>query len=175
MRTRMKQTPSQQSVISWVDQSMDQLSDWNYQIWSYAEPAWREYQSAAWYVEKLKAEGFTVEECSAGMPTAFYASWSNGEGPSVATYAEYDAVPGNCQAATTSRQPREGLSEHAAGHTDPHSALGMSAFGGLLATKAAMEKHNIKGTLRFTGEPAEKSGAQSRFMRPKVTMMIWMV
>ena len=32
----------------------------------------------------------------------------------------------------------------------------MSAFGGLLATKAVMEKHNIKGTLRFTGEPAEK-------------------
>ncbi len=152
----MKQAPSQQSAINWVDQSMDQLSVWNHQIWSYAEPAWREYQSAAWYIEKLKAEGFAVEESSADMPTAFYASWSNGDGPSVATYAEYDAVPGNCQAATTTRQPCEGLSEHAAGHTDPHSALGISALGGLLATKAAMKKHNIKGILRFTGEPAEK-------------------
>ncbi len=152
----MKSTAAQQSAITWIDQSMSQLSDWNYRIWSYAESAWREYNSAAWYVEKLTAEGFTVEQASAGMPTAFYAHWSNGEGPSVATYAEYDAVPGNCQAATTTEQPRQGLSVHAAGHTDPHSALGMSALGGLLAAKAVMQKHDIKGTLRFTGEPAEK-------------------
>jgi aminobenzoyl-glutamate utilization protein B len=71
-------------------------------------------------------------------------------------YAEYDAVPGNCQAATTMQRSRNGLSVHAGGHTDPHSGLGMGGLGGLLATKAAMEKFGIAGTLRFTGEPAEK-------------------
>ena len=54
------------------------------------------------------------------------------------------------------KRPRPGLSVHAGGHTDPHSGLGISALGGLLATKAAMERHGIGGTLRFTGEPAEK-------------------
>jgi aminobenzoyl-glutamate utilization protein B len=34
--------------------------------------------------------------------------------------------------------------------------LGIGTLGGLLATKAAMEKHGIKGGLRYTGEPAEK-------------------
>ena len=147
---------TQQSAIDWVNGQMHQLSDWNYHIWSLAEPAWREYESAAWYVKTLKQMGFEVEEESGQMPTAFAASWSNGKGPSVACYAEYDAVPGNCQAATTQKQSRDGLSEHAAGHTDPHSALGISSLGGLLAAQAVMIKHDIKGTLRFTGEPAEK-------------------
>jgi aminobenzoyl-glutamate utilization protein B len=71
-------------------------------------------------------------------------------------YAEYDAVPGNCQKAATYRAPRPGLSRFAGGHTDPHSALGIGALAGVLAAKAAMEKHSLKGTLRFMGEPAEK-------------------
>jgi aminobenzoyl-glutamate utilization protein B len=71
-------------------------------------------------------------------------------------YAEYDAVPGNCQDAATVKRPRPGLSPQAGGHTDPHSALGTGSLGGLLACKAAMERHGIRGTLRFTGEPAEK-------------------
>ena len=52
--------------------------------------------------------------------------------------------------------PRDGLSVHAGGHTDPHSGLGIASLGGLLATKAAMQRFNIKGGLQFTGEPAEK-------------------
>ena len=38
----------------------------------------------------------------------------------------------------------------------PHSALGLGALGGLLAAKAAMEKHGLPGKLVFFGEPAEK-------------------
>ncbi|MCE8006920.1 amidohydrolase [Aestuariivita sp.] len=147
---------AQSDAVSQVDARMPKLSDWCATLFEYGETAWREYQSAAWYVERLRAEGFTVEEGSGGMPTAFCAEWSNGDGPVIGMYAEYDAVPGNCQAASTRREPREGLGYQAGGHTDPHSGLGISALGGLLATKAAMEKHGIKGGLRFTGEPAEK-------------------
>ncbi|MDU8911213.1 amidohydrolase [Aestuariicoccus sp. MJ-SS9] len=132
------------------------VSDWCATIFDYGEPAWREYRSAGWYVARLRAEGFTVEEGSGGMPTAFCAEWSNGPGPVVGMYAEYDAVPGNCQAAAPEPRPRDGLGVMAAGHTDPHSGLGIGALAGLLATKAAMERHGIAGGLRFTGEPAEK-------------------
>ncbi|EPX85583.1 hypothetical protein [Salipiger mucosus] len=134
----------------------DELSQWCATIFDFAEPAWREYRSAAWYVERLRAEGFTVEEGSGGMPTAFCAEWSNGDGPAVGMYAEYDAVPGNNQAARPERALREGLGAMAAGHTDPHSALGIGSLAGLLATKAAMQTLGIRGRLRFTGEPAEK-------------------
>lgn len=147
---------AKQDVLSWVDRHALELSEWHRVIWEYAEPAFREYKSSAWYVERLRAEGFSVEAGSAGMPTAFAATFSNGPGPTIAAYAEYDAVPGNCQAAAPRQQPRRGLSKYAPGHTDPHSALGMSALGGALAVKAAMQRHRIGGTIKFFGEPAEK-------------------
>ena len=149
-------TEAKRTASNWVDAHANDLSDWNQTIWHYGETAWREYKSARWYVERLRAEGFEVEEGSGGMPTAFAARYSRGEGPVLAGYAEYDGVPGNCQAASTRKEPRAGLSEHAGGHTDPHSALGIGALGGILAAKAAMEAHGLGGTLRFFGEPAEK-------------------
>lgn len=144
------------NIIDWVDRNEKNLSDWNQIIWNYGETAWREYRSSAWYVDLLKEEGFEVEQGSGGMPTAFCAVWRNGDGPTIGGYAEYDAVPGNCQAADTVERPRDGLSKYAGGHTDPHSALGIGSLGGFLAAKSVMEKHNIPGTLKFFGEPAEK-------------------
>jgi aminobenzoyl-glutamate utilization protein B len=149
-------TAGKRLVFDWVESHAATLSSWHQVIWHYAEPALREYRSAAWYVKTLEASGFTVEAGSGGMPTAFVATYRRGDGPTLATYAEYDAVPGQCQAATTREQPRAGLSRHAAGHTDPHSALGISALGGALAAKDAMEKLDIHGTLKVFGEPAEK-------------------
>jgi aminobenzoyl-glutamate utilization protein B len=147
---------AQATAIAHIQSTASDLSLACQTIFAFGETAWREYESAAWYVKRLRQGGFVVEEGSAGMPTAFSAEWSNGDGPIIGMYAEYDAVPGNCQAATTRREPRAGLGYQAGGHTDPHSGLGIAGLGGLLATKAAMEKHGIKGGLRFTGEPAEK-------------------
>lgn len=152
---------------NWVDVHKKDISDWHQKIWHFAEPAFREYKSAYWYVELLKNYGFEVEEGSAEMPTAFVARWSNGEGPVISAYAEYDAVPGNCQAATTNQKPREGLSRYAAGHTDPHSALGIGSLTGVLATQAAMIEHHISGTLVYFGEPAEKVRASKPYHAAK--------
>ena len=139
-----------------IKRRMPEFSDWSAHIWELGETAWREYQSAAFYVDLLRKEGFEVETGSAGMPTAFCATWSNGDGPTIGGYAEYDGIPGNCQAATPHKAPRDGLSEHAGGHTDPHSALGVSALAGFLATKAAMQEHNIPGKLKFFGADISK-------------------
>jgi aminobenzoyl-glutamate utilization protein B len=149
-------TSAQATALACLDGIQPSLSQWTRTIFDFGETAWREYQSAAWYVARLRQEGFSVEEGSGGMPTAFCAHWTNGAGPTIGMYAEYDAVPGNCQDAATVKQPRPGLGVEAGGHTDPHSGLGMAGLGGLLATKAAMQRHGIAGTLRFTGEPAEK-------------------
>ncbi|MFQ5984488.1 MAG: amidohydrolase [Alphaproteobacteria bacterium] len=143
------------AALDWVEAHERDLSAWHQVIWRFAEPAWREYRSAAWYVDLLRREGFEVEEGSAGMPTAFRARWGEGR-PALATYAEYDAVPGHSQEPVPYPCPRKGFHRWAAGHTDPHSALGIGALGGLLAAKAAIERHGLRGTLVFFGEPAEK-------------------
>ncbi|MEO8667372.1 MAG: amidohydrolase, partial [Bauldia sp.] len=149
-------SPAQASALGWLDANHAALSSDHMTIWDFHEPSWREYKSSTWYMDRLEREGFTVERGTAGMPTAFRARWSNGPGPVIAGYAEYDAVPGQSQAPVPYRKPRDGVSPRAAGHTDPHSALGIGSFGGFLAARHAMEKYGIGGTLVFFGEPAEK-------------------
>lgn len=148
-------TPEKQTAFAWIDKNKKTLSAHHMTIWHYAETAWREYKSAKLYVDLLRKAGFDVEEGSATMPTAFCATYGKG-GPVLGAYAEYDAVPGMSQAPVPYRKPRPGFHRWAAGHTDPHSALGMGAFAGLMAAKAAMDRHKLKGTLKFFGEPAEK-------------------
>ncbi len=149
-------TPAQATALAALDARRAELSQWCSTIFDFGETAWREYRSADWYVQRLRAEGFTVEEGSGGMPTAFCAEWGNSDGPVIGLYAEYDGIPGNCQAREPRRAPRPGLGFQAGGHTDPHSGLGIAGLGAVLAIKAAMERHGIAGGIRFTGEPAEK-------------------
>lgn len=144
------------TAIDFVDENRKWLSEFHQEIWRYAEPAFREYKSAEAYVKLLRGEGFDVEEGSGEMPTAFCAVWGEGK-PVVGGFSEYDAVPGCTQAAVPYRKPRdENLHPWAAGHTDPHSALGTGALFGFLAAKRAMEEHGLEGTLKLLGEPAEK-------------------
>ncbi len=104
-------TEASVSALNFIDDHKADLSASARTMFDFGETAWREYRSADWYVHRLRQEGFDVEAGSAGMPTAFCAHWTNkagmsGQAPTIGMYAEYDAVPGNCQAAVTSRQPR---------------------------------------------------------------------
>ncbi|TRO50663.1 amidohydrolase, partial [Candidatus Bathyarchaeota archaeon] len=145
-----------QTALDYLEENREWLSRFHMEIWNYAEPAFREYKSAAAYVKLLRDDGWTVEEGSGEMPTAFCAVWGKGK-PVIGGFAEYDAVPGTTQANVPYKKPRdENLHPYAAGHTDPHSGLGTGSLFGFLAAKHAMEKHGLKGSLKFFGEPAEK-------------------
>ena len=50
----------QQSAVKYVDENTDWLSAFHQEIWHYAEPAFREYRSAAAYVKLLREQGFEV-------------------------------------------------------------------------------------------------------------------
>ena len=62
-----------QAALGFVDENRQWLSDFHMEIWNLAEPAFREYRSAATYVKLLRDDGWTVEEGSGEMPTAFCA------------------------------------------------------------------------------------------------------
>ncbi|WP_214106249.1 hypothetical protein [Acrocarpospora catenulata] len=147
----------QRKAIEIIAAERARLSDFHMRIFDYAEPAWREYRSAEAYVNLLRTEGFHVEESSAGMPTAFCATWENGRGgPTVGMYAEYDATPGYSQDPVPYRSPRAGLHKWAPGFTDSHHTLGVGSLTGVLAAKRALEGTNVPVRLKFFGEPAEK-------------------
>ena len=128
---------AKQFAFDWVNENEQRLSDFDMEIWRYAEPAWREYRSAKAYVDLLRDEGFEVEVGSGEMPTAFLATWGT-RGPVIGSYAEYDAVPGNSQQPVPYQAPREGLHPYAAGHTDPHSMLASPR-----ASPAKTERRNV--------------------------------
>jgi hypothetical protein len=133
------------------------LSDWHQLIWHFAEPAFREYKSSAWYVEKLRAEGFTVEAGIGRHADRFRCNVHERRGTDGRHLCRVRCRTRKLSGRRDGSQgPVSGLSKYAPGHTDPHSALGISALGGALAAKAAMQKFGIGGTLKLFGEPAEK-------------------
>jgi aminobenzoyl-glutamate utilization protein B len=144
---------TQQTAVADVEARSDELRAVNKAIWEFAEVGLEERRSSALLVEKLKSAGFEVETGTAGMPTAFVASYGSGK-PVIALLAEYDALPGMSQKASPAR---EAVVADAPGHACGHSGLGTGTLGAVLAAKAAMEKHGLKGTIRLYGTPAEET------------------
>ena len=52
---------------------------------------------------------------------------------------------------------REAVKNGLPGHACAHSGLGAGALGAAIAVKTALEKHNLKGTIRLYGTPAEET------------------
>lgn len=145
--------PPQQTAVAEVDALESELKDVNGSIWNWAEVGLQETKSSGLLMEKLKAAGFSVESGLSDMPTAFVATYGSGK-PVIGILAEYDALPGMSQKVSPRR---EVLHEGAAGHACGHSGLGTGALGAAMAVKAAMDKHQLKGTIRLYGTPAEET------------------
>ena len=124
-------------------------------IWSYAELGLEEYNSAALLTSVLEDEGFKVERGVAGMPTAFVASFSNGDGPTIGILGEYDAL------AELSQVSGSGLEDPivpgAPGHGCTHNTMGTAAAATVVAVKEAMTKGKFTGTIKMFGSPAEET------------------
>ncbi len=146
-------SPAQLSATAVVDSQAEDLKAVNQAIWKLAEVGLQEHQSSALLIEKLADAGFAIRSGVAGMPTAFVASYGEGK-PVIGILAEYDALPGMSQKVSPRREPEQ---ESAAGHACGHSGLGTAALGAALAVKEALAKHNLSGTVRLYGTPAEET------------------
>lgn len=132
-----------------------QYSDIAHRIWAYNEVGFQETRSSALLQQTLAAEGFSIQAGVAGMPTAFVASYGQGE-PVVALLAEYDALPGISQAASAERAPGgEAVSGHACGH----HLLGTASVAAAVAVRHWLEATGQAGTIRLYGTPAEEGGS----------------
>ena len=141
------------TAIEDVDRRSDELKAVNHAIWEFAEVGLQEHQSSKLLISKLRDNGFDVTRGVSDMPTAFVASYGSGK-PVIGILAEYDALPGMSQKAEPSRSP---VNDGDPGHACGHSGLGTGALGAALAVKAAMDRHEIKGTIRLYGTPAEET------------------
>ena len=130
-------------------------------IWEYAELSLQEFKSADCYCRVLEEEGFRVERGTAGLETAFTASFGSGR-PVIGILAEYDALSGLSQ--------KGGVICHdpavpgGNGHGCGHNLLGAGALAGAIGVKAALEAGDLPGTVILFGCPGEEGGAAKAFM-----------
>jgi aminobenzoyl-glutamate utilization protein B len=146
-------TPIQTEMVKYLDSIRPELVSVNQDIWTFAEVGLEEHRSAARLIGVLKKAGFKVQEGVAGMPTAFVAEYGSGA-PVIAILAEYDALPELSQETTGQRKAAPGRTT---GHGCGHCALGTAAVGAALAVKEVYDKHQLKGTIRLYGTPAEET------------------
>ena len=146
-------SPAQQTAVDAVESRADELAAINRAVWEYAEVGLQEHKSAALLIRTLSEQGFAVEEGVAGMPTAFVAEYGEGA-PVIGILAEYDALPGLSQQAVPYREP---VADGAPGHACGHSGLGAAAVEAAIAVKDAIDRHQLQGTIRLYGTPAEET------------------
>lgn len=144
-------------VVDEESQLLTRISD---AVWGYAEIALLEYKSCKLLAEAAGREGFQVEQGIADLPTAFVATYGSGR-PIIGILAEYDALPGLSQADTPFHKA---LLEGGAGHGCGHNLFGAGSLGAAMALKRTMEKHNLKGTIKLYGCPAEEDVGGKLYM-----------
>jgi aminobenzoyl-glutamate utilization protein B len=155
--------PEKQTARAWVDDHRDLIVDAHQQAWELAEVGLQETATSKLLADILEENGFTVERGVAGMPTAFVATYGSGS-PVIGMMAELDALPGLSQEAVPYQQSRGTAGGAVAGHGCGHCGYAATALGAALAVKAAMELHNLPGTIKCFGCPAEETLVGKVFM-----------
>jgi aminobenzoyl-glutamate utilization protein B len=144
----------------WISENEKMIIEASDTVWNLAELGLVEEKSAKYLATILEEHGFTIEMGVADMPTAFVATYGSGD-PTIGFMGEYDALPGLSQKAVPYQDPIE---EGAPGHGCGHNIHGVTGVMGATATKVVMEKHGLKGTLKFFGTPAEETYSGKVFM-----------
>ena len=125
------------------------------QLWEWAELGYLETQSSGLLQTTLANAGFEIDSGVGGIPTAFTATFGNGE-PVIGIMGEFDALPGISQAAVPYAETLEGKPS---GHACGHNLFGAGSLGAALAVKDWLQDTGKPGTVRFYGTPAEEGGS----------------
>ncbi len=148
------------AILASVEKHQQELIKLSDEIWSFAETAMRETQSAKVLADYAELQGFKVTRGVAAIPTAFIAEFGSGK-PIIGILGEFDALPGLSQKA----QPvKEALKKDAPGHGCGHNMFGAASLGAALSIKELIAAGKLKGTIRFYGTPAEEDLAGKVYM-----------
>ncbi|NBR74073.1 MAG: amidohydrolase, partial [Flavobacteriia bacterium] len=133
-------------------------------IFSFAELGFHEVASSQYLTETLKAAGFEIVYGVSDIPTAWFARWSNGEGPVIALGSDVDCIPKASQyPGVAYHKP---IVEGAPGHGEGHNAGIPLNITAALALQEVMTQNNIGGTLvLWPGIAEELVASKAWFVR----------
>ena len=123
-------------IADWIASHEAELTDIAHDIFCHPELAYEEIYSSKRLASFLENQGFQITWKTAGIDTAFTATWGNGS-PRLGFLAEYDALP-------------------EIGHACGHNLLGTGVCAAACALKNDMETSKTCGTILVYGCPAEE-------------------
>ena len=147
-----------------VEAIRDQIVRISREVWENAELSLHEELSSQIHIRELEAAGFTIISTgTSGIPTAFVAEWSQGEGGAKVGYLpEYDALPALGNAAEPRQTP--GPQGVEVGHGCGHNQLGAGCTGAAIALKQMLIDSNTPGVIRVYGCAAEETEGAKVYM-----------
>ena len=144
-----------------IDSKKDYYAEISNKIWEFAEPRFQEYRSSELLQNALKQEGFSVKADLAGEQTAFIAEYGSGK-PVIAFLGEFDALPGLSQKADAAE--RIPANTGSCGHGCGHQLIGTGTLASVIVLKDFVKEHNLQGTIRYYGCPAEENAGGKAFL-----------
>lgn len=157
-------------AVALIESNKDAMTETARHIWEYAETALMEYKSSKELSGFIEARGFALQRGVAGLPTAFVATYGSGK-PVIGILGEFDALPGLSQKAGVPR--KEAIAEGEPGHGCGHNLFGVASAAAAIAVRDVMARHNLKGTIKFFGCPAEETVVGKVYMAKRVSSMTW--
>lgn len=114
-------------------------------IFSFAELGFHEYESSKYLTGILEKAGFEIENGISNIPTAWMATWSQGEGPVIALGSDVDCIPKASQyPGVAYHKP---MVEGAPGHGEGHNSGVPVVITAALSVQKLMKENGIGGTL----------------------------
>ncbi|HWV24021.1 MAG TPA: amidohydrolase, partial [Thermomicrobiales bacterium] len=152
----------QEEIFDWLDERQPRFVGISDQIWENPQVALAESFACQLQADDLERDGFTITRDISGMPTAFMAEWSQGEGgPKIGFLGEYDALPGLSQKNQDIQDP---IVLDGPGHGCGHNLLGTASLAAASVMKAWLQHTGKPGTIRYYGCPAEETCEGKVFM-----------
>lgn len=135
----------------------------NDKIFSFGELGFQEVETSAYITKVLEENGFTIQRGVPGIPTAWTATWTHGQGgPAIALGSDIDCIP------KASQKPgvpwHDPIIPGAPGHGEGHNSGQALNVVAALAVKDIMIKQNIAGTLVLWPGVAEELVAGKAYM-----------
>jgi aminobenzoyl-glutamate utilization protein B len=137
-------------------------------VFSFSELGYQEVETSRYLTALLEQNGFEVVRGVAGIPTAWVARWTNGQGgPVIALGSDIDCIP------KASQKPgipwHEPLIDGAPGHGEGHNSGQAVNVVAALSVQEIMRRSNVAGTLLlWPGVAEELLGAKAYMVRDGV-------